>query len=287
MNNVIKTILAQYKTRTLNDQTNALKEIIQEIALLGLWRAKFFEKAAFYGGSSLRILHGLNRFSEDLDFSLLEKNMNFKIKPYEKAIIEELSSYDFDVEIDDKPKENKQRTIISAFIKANTMVHLLKIDSKLKTQRNALLKIKLEIDIDPPLGFQTEVKQHFRPIPFSIKTIELSDLFAGKLHACLCRSDRINIKGRDWYDFLWYISRNISVNTTHLQKRMEQTGHWKSSKQLDLKSLKIFLQKKISTLDVNHIKKDVIPFIQNITDLDAWDKELFLSAIDKINDKRP
>ncbi len=282
LNDVVRSMLSKYEMTTLNDEENALKEIIQEIALLGLWRSKFFEKAAFYGGSALRILYGLNRFSEDLDFSLLKKDLLFDIKTYEKAIIDELTSFNFDVEIETKPDKKKISDIQSAFLKANTMVHLLKINSKFKTHKNAILKIKLEVDTNPPPDFVINVEQHFRPIPFSIKTFNIESLFAGKVHACLCRSERVNIKGRDWYDFLWYISRDTRLNLTHLKMRMVQTKDASINDSFTIGTVRELFNKKINSLDIDRAKRDVMPFVKNPSDLDAWSKDLFLKAAERI-----
>lgn len=157
MNPAIITMLERYRCITAADYENALKEIIQEIGLLGLYRAKFFEHAAFYGGTSLRILYGLDRFSEDLDFSLLKPDANFSLKPYLDAIKTELNALDFSVTVMTKDK-NIETPIESAFIKANTKEHLLKIKvPEIISDRmhsNANLNIKLEVDTDPPPGFR-------------------------------------------------------------------------------------------------------------------------------------
>ncbi len=281
MNQAIQTMLAKYKCNDLYQYENALKEIIQEITLLGLWRAKFFEKAAFYGGSALRILYGQHRFSEDLDFSLLKKDASFSLRSFEKDIVNELRAYEFEVDISSKQKDIN-RKVESAFIKANTLIHLIKINVHLKTHKDANLKVKLEIDTDPPSFFSVESKQHFQPIPFSIKSYTLPCLFAGKLHALLCRERIKNIKGRDWYDFLWYISRDVPVDLTHLKERMVQSGHWRKDESFTLTKLKQLVIQKVNTVDLNLAKEDVINFIENPSDLDAWSQELFISAAERL-----
>src|SRR3990167_7144587 len=182
MNDSVQSMLEKYKPRSEQDFTNALKEIIQEIALLGLWRAKFYEHAAFYGGSALRILYQLNRFSEDLDFSLLHPHREFSLTPYNHALCEELRAFGFEVEVKTKVKQT-DTMIESAFIKANTKIQLMLINAPQSVirQTHAMhqLKIKMEVDTDPPPGFQTEVKTLLQPIPFSVKTYIRPDLFAG------------------------------------------------------------------------------------------------------------
>ena len=190
MNPAISSMLEKYNCQTRQDYENALKEIVQEIALLGLWRAKFFEHAAFYGGTSLRILYGIDRFSEDIDFSLLEPQKDFALKPYLDAVEKELGAMDFNVEIAERMK-NIETAIDSAFIKAGTKEHLLKIDVpeeiSERIHRNEQIKIKLEVDTDPPGGFETEAKTLLQPIAFSVRSYKQPDLFAGKIHAVLAR----------------------------------------------------------------------------------------------------
>jgi len=281
MNPAVTERLAKAKTTTVEQELNIFREMIQEIVLLGLWRSKFFEKAAFYGGTSLRILYGLNRFSEDLDFTLLAPLPGFNLAPYEAALQRELAAFGFETEISRKEKK-PQTKIESAFIKANTMIHLLKVNSPYRTHSDALLKVKIEVDIDPPADAATEAVPVFWPIPYSIKSLTKPCLFAGKLHACLCRSARQNIKGRDWYDFLWYIAHATPVSLKHLQKRMEQSGHWPEKEKLTLAKLQGLLKDRIAALDFERLKADVRPFINQPSDLDAWDKSLFNAATDRL-----
>lgn len=281
MNSAIKSMLAKYQCKSIEDQERALREIIQEIALLGLWRAKFFEHAAFYGGTALRILHGLDRFSEDLDFSLLKSDRNFTLERYEKSITTELASFDIDTVFERKSKV-LDTTIESAFIKANTMIHMLKFGTQWKTHKDKVCRIKIEVDTDPPLGFLTEAKQHFQPIPFSVKTFALPDLFAGKLHALLFRPRVRNLKGRDWYDLLWYVGRNIPVHLEHLECRTRQSGNWTDPKSMDLAMLRVLLNNKVEAINMDELKSDVRPFIKDQDRLDAWSIELFKAAFAKI-----
>ena len=282
MNEAVKARLKLARPETLEAQSNLLREMIQEIALLGLWRAKFFEHAAFYGGTALRILRGLSRFSEDLDFSLLAPDPSFTILKYERALVRELESFGFDVEVVGK-KKSTHSDIDSAFIKANTMIHLVRINSPLKTHHDANLRIKIEVDKDPPCSVDAEVVPVFWPIGFSVKSYAMPDLFAGKLHACLCRSQRVNIKGRDWFDFLWYVTRSVTVNLKHLQARMEQTGHWRHGEILRLEDLHGLLAHKIDSLDWQRVKLDVAPFLENPGDLDSWNSALFRAATLRVN----
>ena len=281
MNDIVYSMLQRYKPQSLEDYENALREIMQELALLGLWRAKFFEHGLFYGGTALRILHGLRRFSEDIDLSLLLSNRNFDISSYLAAIVTELTSFGFEVSGEKKMKE-MDPAIESAFLKANTLIHLLKFDVNLKVQHNKKMQIKLEVDTDPPEGFLTEVKYQLAPIPFSIRTMSLPSLFAGKLHAVLCRERILNVKGRDWYDFIWYVGRDIPVNLSHLRSRMIQTSHLEPSDRLSHEALLQMLQRKIEHIDFTRAIADVRPFLKEAADTEAlmlWGPEFFRAGV--------
>lgn len=281
-------MLEQYKCKTAVDYENALKEIMQEIALLGLWRAKFFEHALFYGGTALRILHKLPRFSEDLDFSLLKKNEKFEMKAYHEAIKTELESFGFFVEVEKKEK-NQDTNIESAFIKASTKTHLIKIASPKeisnRTQTNQILKIKVELDTTPPSKHGIEVIDVFRPIVFQVKTMPLPDLFAGKLHAVLARSWKGRAKGRDFYDYLWYIGQNVSPNLEHLEERLIQSGHWNSGEKLTAEKFKLKLKERFEVLDIDQARQDVRIFLseRDRQSLEVWSQVFFIKSISKIN----
>ncbi len=282
MTTPIETLLKNYKLHSKTDYESAIQEIIQEIALLGLWRAKFFEHAAFYGGTSLRILYGLNRFSEDLDFSLLKPDPTFDLLPFLKAIEEELEISGLKVTVEHKIKHPTE-SIRSAFLKTGTLETFIRIglDESLKrhTQSNEVIKIKLEIDIDPPSGFTTEIKYLMKPIPFSVRTYTPQDLFAGKMHAVLCRPYKVRVKGRDWYDLIWYVTKGFSLHLAHLENRMRQSGHYSSEEPLSKQVFLDLLQKKILGLDILAAKEDLRRFIQNPRELDGWEIGFFASLL--------
>ncbi len=273
----IQQMLSKYQLHTVQDHENALKEIIQEIVLLGLWRSKFYEKAVFYGGSALRILYGLDRFSEDLDFSLLRPESNFHMEKHLNSVVTELESWGFKISAE-KVEKKMQTPIKSAFIKAKTLIHLLKINTGIKTHKNAVMKIKLEIDQNPVPGFVTEAKYHLNPMVFSIKTMSLPSLFAGKIHALLCRSRKTNIKGRDWYDFVWFVKAGVPCNLEYLQNKMIQTGHLETSQTLSEKMLHSLLCEKANQVDFHSARKDVLPFLKNTNrkqELTFWSRDFF------------
>jgi predicted nucleotidyltransferase component of viral defense system len=285
MHEAIKQMLTKYNCQSGQDYINAVKEIFQEIALLGLWRAKFYEKAAFYGDSALRILYGLDRFSEDLDFTLLSPNKKFDWEPYNQAIIDELAGFGFEVTISAKNKNNKSN-IESAFIKADSKKQLMIIEAPAEISERVhhmqSIKIKIEVDIDLPGIFQTEVKTLLQPIPFFVKTLIPSDLFAGKIHALLCRPWQIRVKGRDWYDFVWYIGRQIPVNLLHLQERLAQSKAWDLKDKLLEADLLKLLKDKIMAIDFYDAKDDILPFIKDPQSVELWSSEFFLQLLSRI-----
>ncbi len=278
MHTAIEQMLKKYNCKSERDFINALKEIIQELALLALWRSKFYEKAAFYGGSALRILHNLNRFSEDLDFTLLKNDKTFELDYYNKAITDELNAFGFDVTFTKKNK-NIASNIESAFIKADTKNQLIEINAPdtitKRIHHMDTIKIKMEVDTLPPGKFTTEVKTLLMPLPFSVKTLSLPDLFAGKIHAILCRPWVKRVKGRDWYDFIWYLSQKIPVNLIHLRERLIQSNVWDKNKEFTKIDLLKLLNNKISETDFNNAKQDIIPFITDLQSIELWDKIFF------------
>ncbi len=285
MDKAILQMLAQYDCQSIADYENSLKEIMQEIALLGLWRAKFYEHGLFYGGSALRILYGLNRFSEDLDFSLLQPAPDFDLQPYHNAIITELEGFGFEVEISAK-KKVKMSQIDSAFIKADTKVNFLNVkvaDSLVaKLHANNILKIKVEVDLDPPGHHGIEVVDIYRPIPFQVKTMPKEDLFAGKIHAILARQWQTRVKGRDYFDYLWYLGQHSALNLKHLAARLRQSGHL--TEPLTPEKFKNLLSDKFGEFDVEQAKTDISPFLKEReqASLELWSNAYFLKTVDNI-----
>jgi len=281
MHSAVADMLDKYNCKTIDDYRNALKEIIQEIALLGLFRGNFFDSAAFYGGTALRIFYGLDRFSEDIDFSLINKSEGFNIKPICEFIKNELDAYGFDAEVTQK-KKTADSNIESVFIKGGTLIHLLKVGA-IKPPINGitdneLLKIKIEVDTTPPDGAAYEVKYLLNPIPFHVRLFSPSSLFAGKIHALLFRNWRSGrIKGRDLYDYVWYFSKSIPVNIHHLEGRMKQTNHLKDGASLNIEKLKNLLLKRFSSINYEQAKQDVLPFIKNPDVLRVWSADFFSS----------
>ncbi len=285
MHNAVQNMLDKYQCVTLDDYRNALKEIIQEIALLGLYRAKFFDKAAFYGGTALRMIYGLDRFSEDIDFSLLQTDHHFELRPYSRFLEEELQAFGFEAEITQKAK-TADTPIESAFIKTNTQMHLLKIGlTGMQVEQvhpGETLKIKVEVDTWPPSPAETEIKYQLLPIPYHVRIFTMPVLMAGKLHALLCRQWGGNrVKGRDLYDYVWFISREVPVDLQHLESRMRQTGHIDTAKPLTADSLRTMLVEKFGIIDFRQASNDVMPFIGDINTINIWSEDFFTTITRK------
>lgn len=278
----IDQLLNQYENK-ISEQTK-LREVLQQAALYGLKRVGFFEKAAFYGGTALRILYGLNRFSEDLDFTLLDKDKEFDFTPYLLGMKQELLSMGFNLEIEKKLK-SIDTPIQSAFLKMNTIELLLTIgeqETSKKINHNQKVQIKLEIDTDPPTAFKFEEKLVINPSPFYVLTLTPSSLFAGKVHAILCRSWKGRVKGRDYYDFIWYITKNIPLDLNYLNAALKQSGFLKDHEILSRDLLLEKLNDKFHKIDWESAKNDVRPFILDSSVLDIWSPMFFSDLANRI-----
>ena len=275
MQTVLEQMLSKYKTNTVDEKKNALKEIVQEVALCGLSRAGFFKEAAFYGGTALRIFYGLDRFSEDLDFSLIKPNENFELKRYFSSLEKELAALGLQFSIEEKQKA-QDSAVKSAFLKGNTKEHILSVyGSNLNINANEVIKIKFEIDTEPPAFATFENKYRLLPSPYQVKLYDTPSLFAGKLHAVICRSWKNRIKGRDLYDYVFYLAHNASVNLAHLRARLEDSGMLNTEDTFGLDELKSMLNNRFETIDFEQAKQDVLPFITDKSQLELWNEEFF------------
>lgn len=286
MNNIIEQMLSKYDIKNTNDEINALKEIIQEIVLSGLSRGNFFNEAAFYGGTALRIFYNLDRFSEDLDFALLESNKDFDISKYFNYIEKELKAYGINLNITTKEK-SFDSNITSAFLKGDTLELILKFfpseeehkyDHILKN-----LKIKLEVDINPPMGATYEDKYKLLPSPHQIKLYDKESLLAGKIHAILCRGWNNRVKGRDLYDYIFFLASDTKVNIELLKNKLIESNYINEKDEFDINELKKILINKFEKIDYSKAIEDVKPFIKNIDNLNLWSKEFFIEITNKLN----
>jgi predicted nucleotidyltransferase component of viral defense system len=285
---MIKEWVESYKPKNIQETEQALREIMQEITLAGLYRGNFYKHAAFYGGTALRIFHGLNRFSEDLDFSLLQKDTEFELKPFLNAVVEEFNALGIHISIKQKRVLNISN-IDSAFLKSETLWSELIFEStipQIKFPSKPSIKIKIEVDTDPPLNFETENLLLSKPFSFYVNCFTLANLFAGKMHALLFRKWKNRVKGRDWYDMEWYIRNGVEMNLEHFYQRAIESGDW-SEKSITKNQLLELLQSKINATKIDNVKEDVIRFIQNPNELDIWSTDYFLqlSKLLKTNSK--
>ena len=251
-------------------EDNIQHEVMQKIALAGLARGGFFEKAAFYGGTCLRLLHNMRRFSEDMDFSLLEPNRNFRFEDYFPAVVEEFKLAGKDVEIKMKHK-GQPSAIESAFLKETSDV----FDIGFTTEKR--LKVKIEIDIDPPPKFSTEMKTVTSPRTFWARSYTLPDLFAGKVSAALFRKWKRRIKGRDWYDVAWYITKRVPLDLTHLVERAKE-----SAPAADISTPEKVIaafDARIDAIDFDNARADVEPYVMDKSELDIWSAEFFRQMV--------
>ncbi|MCX7025026.1 MAG: nucleotidyl transferase AbiEii/AbiGii toxin family protein [Spirochaetes bacterium] len=250
--------------------------------LLGLWRGKFFEKAAFYGGTALRLLYGLDRFSEDLDFSLLRPDEGFRFDPYFDAIGRELAALGLDVELEHRDKDT---SVESAFLKMNTRNALIVIgvpgSVSASAAPNRLIRVKFEADVDPPAGFGTEIRLLTEPSPIGVRAYTGPSMFASKFHALLARSWKNRVKGRDWYDLVFFVGRGIPMDLHYLQSRLETAGSWTSGA-MTAKDACAMLHGKIEGLDIDAAREDVSRFVPVPSDLELWSKDFFHQITDRV-----
>ena len=285
MNNVIEQMLSKYEIKNINDEINALKEIIQEIVLSGLSRGGFFNETAFYGGTALRIFYKLDRFSEDLDFALIAPDKDFDLSKYFNYIEKELKAYGLNLEISSKQK-SIDSNITSAFLKGDTLEHILKFfPNKVEHKYNSLLKdikIKFEVDINPPNGATYEQQYKLFPSPHQIKLYDKESLLAGKIHAILCRGWKTRTKGRDLYDYVFFLANDTKVNIELIKNKLIESKYIESDINFNINTLKGLLINKFNEIDYTEAKEDVIPFIKNVDSLNIWNKDFFISITNKL-----
>lgn len=285
MKSLLESFLGDNVMDSADSCRQALRQLAQQIVLLGLWRGKFFEHAAFYGGTALRMVYKLDRFSEDLDFSLLRRNTAFKLMSYFPYIVREFEAYGLEPDIR-QVRKTKESTIESAFVKMETKKLSIVLEVPKSTVKfftnNELIKIKFEIDTDPPAGFFTEAKYLFHPQPFSVKVFDEGSMFAGKLHSVFARTWKKRVKGRDWYDLVWFVSRETPARLAHFRERLIQTGHLEPDVEFDGEKALSMLRSRCEEVDYKAAAADVRPFLRDSTVLSVWSRDFFLNVISRI-----
>ena len=287
----MKTILEQmveaYQPKNNEEKRNVVKEVMQEITLCALSKAGFFDVVAFYGGTALRTFYGLDRFSEDLDFSLMMKNKDFDLSTYVPSLKRIVQSFGLNVEVEIKHK-TLDSAIQSAFLKGDTIEQfLLFYPNDLVTGINKNEKVKIKFEIDTmPAGLATyETKYRLLPMPYSIKLYDEASLFSGKIHAVICRSWKSRVKGRDLYDYVFYLTRNTKFNLDHLREKLIESHYISQEDKFDVDFVKALLIARFNEIDFNDAKKDVLPFIKDTSILDIWSKEFFIAITSKLNNR--
>ena len=268
-NEIYDSMLSAYDVATEQQRRNAIFEVNHQVILAGLYNGGFFDVAAFYGGTCLRIFHGLQRFSEDMYFSLLTSDEKFDFTKYFQPIIDEFAIVGREVEIKKKDKKGFGK-VESAFLKDNTDVY------DVSFQSDKSIKIKIEVDTQPPLNFKTEQKLLLQPHSFMIRCFTLPDLFAGKMHALVYRGWKNRVKGRDWYDFEWYVRHNVPLDFAHLAERVRQFNNEEIGQEAFMAQLK----DRLASANINQVKSDVLPFVRNPKELDIWSNDYFVQLAD-------
>ena len=268
-NEIYDNMLSAHDVSTEQQRRNAIFKVNQQVILAGLYNGGFFDVAAFYGGTCLRIFHGLQRFSEDMDFSLLTPDDKFDFTKYFQPIIDEFAIVGREVEIKKKDKKGVGK-VESAFLKDNTDVY------DVSFQADKSIKIKIEVDTQPPLNFRTEQKLLLQPHSFMIRCFTLPDLFAGKMHALVYRGWKNRVKGRDWYDFEWYVRHNVPLGFAHLAERVRQFNNGEIGQAEFMAQLKY----RLASANINQVKSDVLPFVRNPKELDIWSNDYFVQLAD-------
>lgn len=279
MIDLLRKRLEKYAATNAVQEEQALKEILQEVALYALWRAGFFDIAAFQGGTSLRILHGLPRFSEDLDFILLKPDPSFQWSHYFETLTDVLQQFGVHCELSDRSRMDK--AVRQAMLKDNSIGRQLDL-SFFDANNPRKLKVKLEIDAYPPAGTTTSWHYLDFPVDFEVCAQDLPSNYALKLHALLCRP---YLKGRDWFDFAWYCKQKTQPNLPHLAHALNQAGPWKDQNTVvSAQWLADALATKIKTINWLLAAQDVAPFLpaSEQVSLSLWSERFFANKVSKL-----
>jgi predicted nucleotidyltransferase component of viral defense system len=281
---IIQERLATYSCRSTLEEEQALREITQEIILAGLARTSLFGRAGFHGGTCLRIFHSLNQFSEDMDFALVTPDPAFQLSPHLETVRQELAVYGYEIEIDDRSKAGA--AVRQAFVKDDSVGKLLSFRYRPRAGPMRKLRIKLEVDTNPPSGATYEMPVLDFPFPAAVRVFDPPSLFAGKLHALLCRT---YLKGRDWYDFVWYTARRTSVNHEFLSAALDQQGPWKGRRpETDDAWCVEQLRATIKDVDWGQARRDVQRFVRlsELPSLELWTREFFEERASRLVERR-
>lgn len=285
LDRVLGAKLREYAPSNAMDQDNVLQELMQHYVLAGLSRAGLFKEAIFHGGTCLRIVYSMNRFSEDLDFLLKRTNPDFRWQPYLEAVQKDCAQEGIAFEVQDKSEA--ATAVRKAFLKTDSIGKLLTLELPFERHHGRKLRIKLEIDTNPPSGSAFATSYITFPVTAALTTQTLESSFALKLHALLCRT---YVKGRDWYDFVWYVARKVRPELVLLENALEQQGPWASRQtSVTWPWLIESLRTVIGQVDWAVARQDVQRFLplREQEALSLWDDAFFLNHLSKMEELAP
>ena len=289
---IVREMMSRYDLPNQGIASRALREILQELVLFSLYQARFFEGVVFYGGTALRIIHGLDRFSEDLDFTVREQVGEFSFRSFGETIIRGLENFGIEAVFENQEHRSAGQGIARSNIRTGPISDILSVGPSGSLEgisrlfpANQTVRIRLEVDTGPPGSFLEESVFLLYPIAFPVMTMSLSSMFAGKMHALLCRPWRGRVKGRDWFDFVWFLQKRVSLNLGYLEDKLRGSGNFESNDPLSLADVKKMYLARVETLDVEGAKRDVGPFLRDAVSISAWSRELFVSLADRIEGK--
>ncbi len=282
---MIKDLLAarlrEYAPANALEQEHALAEIMQHYVLASLARAGFFSHAAFHGGTCLRILHGMNRFSEDLDFVLKAPDASFDWEPLLARIRRDCA--DEGIRVDAQGRAAQETAVRKVFVKTDSVGQILSLELPYVRNRPRTVRIKLEVDTNPPAGATLGTRYLTFPVTAAVTCMDLASGFGSKCHALLCRD---YTKGRDWYDFIWYASRRVTPNLVLLSRALDQQGPWAGQRITVTRSwLLDALRVRIAAIDWPATADDVARFLMSRDQpgLAAWSSALFLQQLEALD----
>jgi predicted nucleotidyltransferase component of viral defense system len=282
MSNIFLGEIKKYAITTMGEEELAASELLQKTILAGLSETDFFAKASFHGGTALRIFHGLNRYSQDLDFSLIQNGEQFEWGRYLVHVRDRMQEYGCSLELYEKT--GRDRPVVIAEARDLSIGKMLDFEWATRIEHPKKIMVKLEMDTVPPSGSCSVNANIDFPFASTIRLYDMPSLFAGKTHALLCRDYGEYVKGRDWYDFLWYVDKQTEPNYQYLSNALQRSGPWKGQ---SIKANKTWLEKamkeKIAGLNIGGVKRDVIRFVHPAERdrVNAWDCNTFLRALDR------
>ena len=271
--------LESYRCSSAEEELNAIREMLQEMILAALARTDFFVKAAFHGGTQLRIFEGIRRFSEDLDFALVSRDEGVDLLPHMEKVAEEMRALGVEIEVKDRSRASV--AVKKGFLKNDSLVRILEL--RFAGRKGSLgtpgkLLIKVEVDTNPPAGASYCASQLLFPFPVSVRCFDRESSFAGKIHA-------LYLKGRDWFDFVWYVGERVGINHALLSAALDQQGPWAGQGVIsDDKWVKEQLQEVIRRIDWAEARLDVLPFVYaaDRRSVDLWGHDFFASLLDRL-----